>query len=111
MLELFITIIIIGVVMHNQTKELLEQANTLNILYRYIDDECGKHTFNTLQKYFSNITPVLDKQDVVSKYKTGKFDIVITNIDTITPISIQTCVNILTLNPDQEILFYPYLDE
>ena len=83
----------------------------LNILYRYVDSSSSIHTIKLLKKYFTNIDAILDSKDVISQYQSSQYDIVVTDVESITNQSMQTCSAILNINPNQEILVLYKEDE
>ncbi len=85
-------------------KDLKNITNTLTLLYVEDENELRESVEVYLCKLFAEVTVAKDGQEGLESYKTGKFDIVISDIQMPIMDGLQMSKEIKEINPDQEII-------
>ncbi len=95
----------------DKLKELIEYSKHIDVLYVEDDDQLRQDTLRLLSTFFNHIEPAANGKEGLEKYKTGSYEIVISDLRMPEMDGIEMVRNIKELNDSQVILITSAHDE
>jgi len=99
-----IVLYIKGVQMSIDIKDLAEKSKNLKLLYVEDDKNARETTLKLLDNFFNNITIAIDGKDGIEKFKTKKYDLILSDINMPNISGLEMLKNIRKLDTDVSVL-------
>ena len=86
-------------------KEIIKICKKIDILYVEDNDDLRLTTATLFQSFFKSVETSINGQEALEKYKIGKYDLIITDINMPKMNGLELIKAVLDINPNQEVIF------